>query len=250
MILDLCSIIDRENDLTISLLARYWVLSTADSDFITTVATIMDMIDPSPDTSLALYRRSHPKPPAATARILQSTKSSASLFFTGVSNLYGWINRTQCGFAVRAVFAITSNAAEAKPKPSPAFFKPLLCHKVFWKSMLGVLKAVGDEETADASSQESSDPESAMASAADKEVRDLVFMNVFRLLGLVLETGCAHFPKEASDFVKLLVRAKLFDVLDEVLPQIKQMPKVAGEHFSPSLLPVFPNLLPVLTYDC
>lgn len=142
---------------------------------------------------------------------------------SNIGPLIEQLNRTLSSFYVNVLVVIFLDARKEEPTPPTGLFKPMLCHKEFWKFVLAALKkhsldlSVGWELVSG-------------IGPPPPDASDLFFMKIFQLIGIVLQVGREHWPNETAEFVRLLVRAKMFDTLDEVLPKIKGMPQVACKY--------------------
>lgn len=217
-----------------TLLARYWPLCSDESDFLATAHILSELVH-SPNSSIAEYRRSHPVSPSVIPRILRSVNGLTSVLLADLGNKLPLMNRAQAGYLLTTLSRIISDGLEKKTQASAAFFKPLFRDKALWKQVIAVLENLDSNDVFILSSlalpllpDETQTPEHKATVAVDRANWDNVPYHIFTLFITTLRVAHQQFASEVSTFLKVLVRANLFDVLDEVAPKMKTISSFVG----------------------
>lgn len=240
-VLNTISTFDRDSDLTLSILTRSWLSSTQFNDLLPLTTIISQLVLPNHNSPLDMYRRAHPVPPSVIPRILRGAEGSTSKLLSRIATRMLDLDKTQSGFVISTMYKIVNNGMQEKPKPSAAFFKPLLTHKIFWKVVTASLAMPDDDATlwsSMATSLVGNETTVRTNTVFFKDAHDRRSSRLLSLIAATVEVGRKHFPEELGSFVKILVRARLFDVLDEVITTMKITIEEAGTHESRHPFPV------------
>lgn len=203
----MCSVIDADNDITLSLLTRYFVHCTEEQDTTYLINILTLLTTPERDAALIEYRQAHPIPQTWLARMIRGASTLRKLFDKCGTHLTQTMKSELSAGLVQDFIVLLF---ELVNKQGKALSSEIRQSSSFWTNLFIYMRRNAERKI------------SATDKAAERRARG----SIRNCIGFTANwMHACHFdaPAQLRPFVELCVKADLFGALDPALPRVASM---------------------------